>query len=67
MSRGGQSTPAARDAVAKQYMLVHTLMTIDQAETTQSLLSKNDPRLAGVAQQIKTARQILNAIGYQQK
>lgn len=53
--------------VAKQYMLVHTLMTLDQAETTQSQLANSDPRLAGVSQQIKTARQLLNAIGYQQQ
>lgn len=53
--------------VAKQYMLVHTLMTIDQAETTKSLLANGDPRLAGVSKQIKTARQLLNALGYQQQ
>ncbi len=52
--------------IAKQYMLVHTLMTIDQAEHTQSVLPPNDPRRAGVRQQIATARQLLAAVGYEQ-
>lgn len=51
-------------ALARQYMLVHTLMTIDQAEHTRSVLPANDPRLAGVLHQIATGEQLLAAIGY---
>jgi hypothetical protein len=54
-------------AIARQYMLVHTLMTIDQAEHTQSVLPANDPRHAGVRQQITTTRQLLIAIGYDEQ
>lgn len=52
-------------AIAKQYLLVHTLMTIDQAEYSQSVLPPNDPRRGGVRQQIATARQLLAAVGYE--
>ena len=52
-------------AIAKQYMLVHTLMTLGQAQHALSLLENNDPRRAGVVQQMSTAKQLLDAIGYE--
>jgi hypothetical protein len=51
-------------AVAKQYMLVHTLMTLNQAENTRSILPADDPRHTGVLRQITTAKELLSAIGY---
>ena len=50
--------------IAKQYMLVHTLMTISEAEHTQTLLAVDDPRRIAVLQQIDTGKQLLAALGY---
>lgn len=52
-------------SIARQYMLVHTLMTIGQAERTRSALSGDGPRRFAVLQQIKTAHELLAAIGYE--
>jgi hypothetical protein len=46
-------------------MLVHTLMTIEQAQHTQSLLPPDDPRHVVIRNQLTTARQLLAAIGYE--
>lgn len=54
-------------SVAKQYMLVHTLMTLTQAKRSLSLLDNpKDARRPGVQRQIMMTRGLLDSLGYDQ-